>query len=317
MRTGQWSRIGLVGLMLAALLVGCAGSPARDNDRATSPSGAAEPPAAPVEEDYWAGEAEGTDGTAPLPQDGDLPDERMIVYTGDLDLVVQDSDAAQATVIAITEDAGGYIAGAESYAYNGGLRRINLSLRVPAENFNATMDALRDLALEITHDAIGSDDVTQEYVDLQSRLTALESKAARLEVLMEEAEDTEAVLAVYEELSATQIQIEEVKGRMRYLERRSTMATIDVSLTPDELSQPVEIAGWRPQGTIKRAVETLIEALQILADVVIWVVVVVVPILAVIGLIFYALVRLAMLIFGGRKRKQPQVPAVPESGEDA
>ena len=120
---------------------------------------------------------------------------------------------------------------------------------------------------------------------------------------MEEAEDTESVLAVYRELSQTQIEIEQTKGRMRYLEDASSMATIQVSLTPDELSQPVEIAKWRPQGTLKRAVEALVETFQFLVDALIWIVLVVLPVLAVIGAVIYGFIRLLRLIFGRRPRR--------------
>ena len=235
----------------------------------------------------------------------------MIIYNGSLVLVLADTEAGQDAVVAIAEGAGGYVSGTSSYTYENQLRRIELTLRVPAEAFHPTMDALRALAMEVTQDSIGSQDVTQEYVDLESRLKALEVKEARLEELMEEAEDTEAVLAVYAELSATQIQIEETKGRMQYLERQSALATITVSLVPDELSQPVEIAGWRPQGTAKRAVEALVGAFQFLVDALIWVVIVMLPVVAFIGLVIYAFIRLLRLIFGrGRRRR-----AIPEAVE--
>jgi hypothetical protein len=238
----------------------------------------------------------------------------MIIYTGELSLVVDDVEAAQTDAVALVEGVGGYVAAAESYAYSEGLRRISLTLRVPAEAFNATMEGLRELALEVRRDSISSQDVTQEYVDLSSRLTALEAKADRLEELMEQAEDTEAVLAVYEELSETQIQIEETKGRMRYLERRSDMATITVELTPDALSRPLEVAGWRPQGTVKRAVETLIEIFRFLIDALIWIILVVVPVLVFIGLLIYGVIRLLMLIFGWGKKKNKAETKKPSAG---
>ncbi len=298
----RWSRRWLA-LLLAVMLIGCGARSASDEAQGVWGESAALAPAeapreeyeAAVDADYaYADEEE----TAPA----DLP--RMIIYNGSLVLVLADTDAGQNAVVKAAEDAGGYISSASSYSYESGLRRIELTLRVPAESFNATMDALRALAMEVTQDSISSQDVTQEYVDLESRLKALEAKEARLEELMEEAEDTEAVLAVYAELSATQIQIEETKGRMRYLERQSGMATITVTLVPDELSRPVEIAGWRPQGTAKRAVEALVNAFQFLVDALIWVVIVLLPVVAFIGLVVYGFVRLLGLVFRRKKRKQ-------------
>ena len=300
--------IWMVLLLLLVFATGCGASQSFDEA------------AAPMVEEMAMADAESRPAMPSEPEPGapsanaalaDVVD-RMIIYTGELSLVVKDTDVAQTEAIALAEDAGGYVSSANSYAYDQGLRRINLTLRIPVEAFNDTMAALRDLALEVTQDSVGSEDVTQEYVDLESRLKALEVKAERLEELMDEAEDTEAVLAVYEELSQTQMQIEETKGRMQYLERRSAMATITVFLTPDELSQPIEIVGWRPQGTVKRAIEALVETLQFLVEALIWIVLLVVPVLAFVAFVIFVLIRILRAIFGrGRRRSKKQAAAEP------
>jgi hypothetical protein len=242
----------------------------------------------------------------------DVPD-LMIIYTGSLDLVVKDTQEAQDEVGKLVEQVGGYVASSESYRYEEGWTRVTLTLRVPSEKFTDAMSELRALAIEVSHDSVSSENVTQEYVDLDSRLRALEIKAERLEALMKEAEDTEAVLAVYQELSATQQEIEQVKGRMQYLERSAAMATITVSLTPDELAQPIEVAGWRPQGTVKRAVQALINTYQFLFDALIWIVLLVIPVLVGIGLVVYGIVKALTWLLNRRKPRQPK-KVVPPAG---
>ncbi|HNT76315.1 MAG TPA: DUF4349 domain-containing protein [Anaerolineae bacterium] len=297
-------------LVLAGLLMGCSASkavptmePARDR---------------PVNDSEWAADEAKSDistvsGGAPAAQEpspsvGETVT-RMIIYNGEIALVVEDTVASQEKITTLASEWGGYISNASSYAYEGGLTRITLTVRVPAEKFNDAMAALRAMALEISRENIGSQDVTQEYVDLESRLKALEAKAARLEELMEQAEDTEAVLAVYEQLSATQQEIEQTKGRMQYLERMAAMATITVTLTPDEMSRPIEIAGWRPAGTLKRAFEALINTFQFLVDALIWIVIWVAPVFAFIGLVLFGLIKALGLIF---KRRKPKAPVASE-----
>lgn len=242
-------------------------------------------------------------------QDSDITP--MIIYNGYLDLVVLDSLKTQEEVQGLAEEFGGYVVSSESTRYQQGLLTVNMALRVPAEKFNDVMSRLRKMALEVNRDSVSSENVTQEYVDLQSRLRALEAKAARLEELMEKAEDTEAVLAVYRELSATQQEIEQVKGRMQYLERSAAMATINVTLTPDALSRPVEVAGWRPQGTAKRAVEALLSTFQFLGNAFIWILLYVVPVLGVIGGVIFLVIKGLSRLFGRRKRaSKSQPPAV-------
>jgi hypothetical protein len=300
-------KVVVVLIAVALLFVGCGASRALDesvqSEKATggyAPEAeefAAEPQEVPAPaDDYAASEQDVAEMS------------RMIIYNGDLSLVVKDVEETQEEVAELVEGVDGYVVSSGSYAYGDGLRRASLQVRVPAEQFNPVMASLRDLALDIEQDSISSQDVTQEYVDLESRLTALEAKADRLDELMDRAEDTEAVLAVYEELSETQMRIEETKGRMRYLERSAAMATITIELTPDEALKPVEIAGWRPQGTVKRAVEALIQIFQFLVDALIWVVLVVLPVLLVIGLIIFGLIKLLGLIFGRKKKSEQEAP---------
>ncbi len=291
-----------VGILIAATLVltGCGARTAEQKSNVAWDEGAARAPEAVESEFITVGYA------ADAPASDITP---MIIYSGSLNLVVLDSMQTQADVQRLTEEFGGYVAASESYRYEQGSVTINMTLRVPAAKFDEVMAQLRKLALEINHDSVSSENVTQEYVDLDARLRALEAKATRLEELMEDAEDTEAVLAIYRELSATQQEIEQVKGRMQYLERSAAMATISVTLTPDALSRPVEVAGWRPQGTAKRAVEALLSTLQFLGNAFIWILLYVVPVLAVVGGVLYFVIRGFSRLLGRRKRsRQPKSP---------
>lgn len=296
-----------IAVLLVLSVVGCAAQPKMMATMEVMPE-------APMEEmekayslaDESAGEHTLTSGNV---VDVDIPD-RMIIRNGYLNLVVKDTLATQAEIGRLMDSVDGYIFSEESYRYAEGLTQVEMSLRVPADRFNETMVQLREMATEVTRDSVSSDDVTEEYVDLESRLRALEVKATKLEELMDRAEDTEAVLQVYQELSATQQEIEHVKGRMRYLERSAAQATINVSLTPDELAQPVEIAGWRPQGTLKQAVEALIHTVQFLVEALIWILVYIVPVLLVFGLCVWAALKLFKLLF---RRRKPQS----KSGESA
>ncbi len=297
--------------MLALLLAGCG---ARDyQSQAEAPYDAPAPSmelerGGGVADDIFYGETPGI-VIAPGQLPTDNGPERMIIRNGSLELVVRDTLATQEEIGLLVDRLDGYIVSSESYRYSTGLFRITLTLRVPAEQFNAAMTELRGMATEVTRDSVSSEDVTQEYVDLESRLRALEAKAERLEALMDQAEDTEAVLAVYRELSSTNAEIEQVKGRMRYLERSATMSTITVQLTPDQLAQPIEVGGWRPQGIAKNAIEALIGTLQFFAGALIWIVIFILPIVVILGLLIFGMIKLLQLIFGRRKSKKgPQAP---------
>jgi hypothetical protein len=81
---------------------------------------------------------------------------------------------------------------------------------------------------------------------------------------------------------------------MKYLDNLSALATIQISLTPDVLLQPIVVGGWRPEGTARNAVRMLLRTLQFLADVAIVFLLYILPVLVVIAavvVIVYLIVR--------------------------
>jgi hypothetical protein len=229
--------------------------------------------------------------------------DRMIIWTADIVLTVKDTEQSISDVLALASELGGYAVGTESWIQSD-LLYARLTIRVPAAQYEAAMARLRDQALKVEHESANSQDVTEEYVDLESRLRALQAKEAQLTKLMDRAEDTEAVLAVYQQLSATQVEIEQVKGRMSYLEKLSAMATITVNLNPEQPEAPVIEEGWRPGSTLRSAARALVNALKGLGNLVIWGVIFFLPILLLIALPI-VIIFLAIRQWRRRRRSTP------------
>ena len=208
--------------------------------------------------------------------------ERIIIRNASLSLVVPDTETALDEINSLVDELEGYVVESNTNQYQEGLHAY-VRLRVPAESLDVALERIRDLATEVRSENISGQDVTEEYVDLQSSLRYLEATEERLLEFLEEAEDTEAALAVYEQLQTIQADIEHVKGRMQYLEQSAAMATISLDITPDELAQPIEVGGWHPEGTLRDAFQSLIRVLQFLADAAIVIVVLVLPVLLVIA----------------------------------
>jgi len=221
-------------------------------------------------------------------------EERMIIWTGDVSLIVKDAEDSLEEVEALAKDLGGYVVNSSSWHQEEQLR-ANLTIRVPAEEFDTAMARLEDLAIKVEHRNVSTQDVTEEYTDLNARLRNLEATETELlELLTEVRERTskaEDVLAVHREVSNIRGQIEQLKGRMQYLEKMTAMATINVELIPDVLAKPIVVAGWRPTGTAASALRTLIRTLQFLVEVAIWLVIYVLPILVVPLFILWAIWR--------------------------
>ena len=235
------------------------------------------------------GEMEMTDqSSAPAPA---APQERLIIRTGNLSIVVVDTETAVSQIAQMVEENGGWVVSSNLHKYSDSAKTGDITVRVPADGYTSALTAMKALALEVTSESSSGQDVTDEYVDLASRLGNLEATADRVRGFLDETETVQEALAVNMELSRLEGDIEVIKGRMQYLSQSAAFSTISVHLTPDELSQPIEVAGWRPQGVAKDALESLLGALQGLISFLIWFVIYALPLLLIIGVPIWLFVR--------------------------
>ena len=233
---------------------------------------------------------------------------RLIIRNADMTIVVQDTQARLDELNKIAADYGGYVASANTSQAGENSLQAQVTLRIESAQLDAALDRIRKLAVEVRSESIRGDEVTAEYVDLDAQLKNLEAAEAQLKEIMAKAEKTEDVMAVFEQLTAIRGQIEQIKGRMKYLSQSASLATINLTLIPDVLAQPVQIAGWRPDGVAKDALEALISALQGLATLAIWFVIVLLPILLIIAIPIVILIAILRRIV---RRGRKIVPAVP------
>lgn len=256
-------------------------------------------PAAPPQEAPAAGSAADKSASASLPastnpQASPYQQNRMIIKNGEMALLVSNTDRAidQATSVAV--DSGGYIVSSKTWLQDG-YKYAALTMGIPSDQFEVAQRRLRGLALEVQNDVASGQDVSQEYVDLQSRLTNLEATAARIREFLSKATKVADALEINRQLSEVEGQIEEVKGRMQYLKDRSAFSTIALTLnpqvpTPTPYPTPTPVA-WQPGKTIEAAGDTLGGLLRGLVDAVLWFGIVLlpfaIPVLAIIALVVY------------------------------
>lgn len=215
-------------------------------------------------------------------------EERKVVRRADLGLVVKDADATATAIRDLVTSRGGYISNSNLY-HDGTQMRGSVEVRVPAESVDETMQQLKGLAVRVLRESLSGEDVTQEYTDLQSRLRNLEATETELLAMLTEVRQkpnakAEDILQVYTQIAEIRGQIEQTKGRMQYLDNLAALATITIELVPDELEQPVIEEGWQPLATLRTAANRLVRTLQGLADLFIWLVIYVLPILIVLAL---------------------------------
>ena len=161
---------------------------------------------------------------------------------------------------------------------------INLQIRIPAARFDEAMDRLAALAIDVRDRNETAQDVTEEYVDVQSRLEALQAARERLQEIMGNAGTTEELLLAEQQLTQREAELEALQGRLNYLSESARLSSITIDLWPDLPSQPLDTR-WRPNETARRAIEALVGSVQGFADFVIFSGIAVLPWLLVLGLV--------------------------------
>lgn len=275
----------LVPLLVVLSLVLFASCATKETPAATPPfaGGAVPPPSVPTSApSLWSTLTEHTTAAtpqaafrggayeaAPAPSDnsGTSDVDRKIVKNGSMALEVNDITAAMTGVTAIAKDLDGYVvssnkSGEQDIMYG------QISIRVPSDRFDEAFNRLRKLAVNVPNESTNSQDVTEQYTDLQSQLRNYEAEEAQYLELLKKAEKVEDILAVQRELYNVRGEIEQIKGRIQYLERTSDMALIDVSL---QKVKPIGGTAWSALETLKSAARGLVSFGKGLADVLIWV----------------------------------------------
>jgi hypothetical protein len=172
------------------------------------------------------------------------------------------------------------------------------------------MNELDKLATKIPVRTVQGEDVTEEYVDLSSRLKANQAVESRLLQFMADAEKTEDLLKISNDLAKVQEEIERIKGRMRYLDENVAFSTVALTIIEKKVTAGLDDVA--NEGTWKQAWlalnKSVLAVLAFLNALIIFVAaaIPVLVLLAAIGL---------PLFFYWRKRQKKRAP-IPPSASD-
>lgn len=226
--------------------------------------------------------------------------ERLVIENASLTLVVDSPEQYMRQIAAMADRVGGFVVSSSIYKtdYSDAYMQVPgayITIRVPSELFEATLDEIRGGAIEVRSDNQTGQDVTAEYTDLQSRLRNLRDAEAMLREIMEEATDTEDVLAAFNQLNYITEQIEVLVGQIQYYEDAAALSAISIELVANESVQPIQVGPWDITGSAKEAIQALVKALQGVAEALVWFFLYLVPVVLVIG------VPLLLIGWGVRK----------------
>ncbi len=167
--------------------------------------------------------------------DSYIPAERMVIKTANVVLVVQDVTISLQQINDLAKNNGGFVINSNIREDQSRLY-ADISFRVQAAKFDSTLQSLRNLAVNVRSESTSGQDVTEEYIDLDAKLRNLEASESQLLVLMNKAGTVEEILKVQQQLTSTRSEINQLKGRMQYLEQSSSLSSIYVSLEQSKLT---------------------------------------------------------------------------------
>ncbi len=244
--------------------------------------------------------------------------ERIVIKNANLSIVVEDPIVSMKAISQMAEEMGGFMV--NSNTYKNTTRQgvevpiATVTIRVPAARLDEALTRIKALVedqdIDILSEDISGQDVTSEVTDLESRLRNLQAAEAQLLDIMETADTTEDVINIFRELTSIREEIEVLQGQIQYYRESASLSAVTVNLQAKEALEPITIAGWQPGLQAQKALQALVEGGQALVNILIWLVILVLPLAAVIGLPIYFIVK------ASRKRKQNAEDA-PETDTNA
>ena len=301
--------------VLAILLSSCAVGSAQYDSEIMVESGAPRAKGMDYSSDSYFGEAENSITSASYQDPGILTQEsqtRMVIKNASLSIVVEEPGTTLDAISDLAADMGGFVVSSNLYRMevDGGLEvpQANITIRVPVDKLDQALAEIKSGAGQILNENISGQDVTQEYTDLESRLRNLENAEQQLNQIMEQAYSTEDVLSVYNRLVEVQEQIELIKGQMQYYEQSAALSAISVNIQANEAVQPLKIGNWQPVGVAKRAIQALINTLEVIANILIWIALYILPVVLVLYFPVRWIWKGLKKLFARKKKNQDKAP---------
>jgi hypothetical protein len=225
--------------IFAVTLIGCADEVAvnsRKFERPTTPQPAEVAAIGTISQVAAPGRAQPPAATNGAPAPPALP--RRIIYNAQVELVVENVAGTAEALGRLVRENGGYISETDIASDAQEQRRAMWKVRVPVDRFDGFLAAVGRLG-EPQKNHLDSQDVTQEYYDIEARITNKQEEEKRLlKHLSDSTGKLEEILTVERELSRVRGEIEQAQGRIRLLSHLSALSTITITA--------VEIKNYTP-----------------------------------------------------------------------
>ncbi|NUM52343.1 MAG: DUF4349 domain-containing protein [Candidatus Hydrogenedentes bacterium] len=220
-----------------------------------------------------AGDEAGTPGAGGLASLASSQPDVYLIKNATVTVECDDARTATNTLVGTLQSAGAYVSNLNEFVDALGRRTVTMQVRVPADKFDQSISSLESLG-KILNKQVSTEDVTEEYVDTDSRVRNLKKTEERLIDHLNRAAQLEDILRVENELTRVREQIERMEGRLRFLTNRVSFSTITVTLQEKAKAEPiVPPQSFSTAKEFSEAIRSLVGFLQVIWSMVIWVLV--------------------------------------------
>lgn len=171
---------------------------------------------------------------------GEEPLSRKVIYSATVEVVVRSVDDARREVETLTDAHKGYIAKSDVSGTAGTRRTATWTLKIPADKFRPVVSGLTELGT-VSRNSSDSQDVTEEYIDLEGRIKNLKAEEETLnKFLKETVNNVDGYIKTRDQIKSVRLDIERAEGRLKYLSTMTALATINFTAreespyTPDQ-----------------------------------------------------------------------------------
>ncbi len=209
------------------------------------------------------------------------PQQRIILKNGRMSIVADDPETTVSDITKMAEEMGGWLVNSYTNSFVSATEDIlidgSVEVRVPADQLEFAMAQVREDAIEVRDEFISGQDVTDEFVDISSRLVTLQAAEEQLVALIESSESVEDVLAVRRELTNVRAEIEQIQGRLNFIGEAAAFSLLTVNVrpvqpaptaTPTPTTTPTltPTPGWNPGTTVAESANGVVLSLQFIVD---------------------------------------------------
>ena len=197
---------------------------------------------------------------------------RDLILTASVTFRSQDPWSTADKARAIAAGLGGDLL-ALSQGGTGDQRSALLTIRVPSSRFDEALNQLKKLDGEVLTSNVDAKDVTDQFVDVQARLSAKKAEEAQYLALLARATTVDEILKVQGALGSVRLQIEQLQGQVNSLSSRIDFSTITMQISPFVTVPGTQAGTWDPSRTFAQALAAMSYLLRAIGDVAIWMVV--------------------------------------------